>query len=84
MKFALLASLLASAAAFAPAPEAGRSATALNEFAKGLVGGENVEPMFIGKTGSRNFDPLGLTEVSSLRLSVCLSACLLLLLPPCY
>jgi hypothetical protein len=38
------------------------------EFCRGYVGGESVEPMFIGKTGSKNFDPLGLTEV---RASAC-------------
>jgi len=63
MKAVVFASLVASAAAFAPAQQS-RSTTALNEFCRGYVGGEGPEPMFIGKTGSTNFDPLGLTEVS--------------------
>ena len=62
MKSAIIASLIASAAAFAPSQQS-RSNTALNEFCNGYVGGESVEPMFIGKTGSKNFDPLGFCEV---------------------
>jgi hypothetical protein len=66
MKSIIFASLLTSAAAFAPASSSTTrtaTATALNEeFCRGYVGGESVEPMFIGKTGSKNFDPLGLTE----------------------
>jgi hypothetical protein len=57
------AALVASASAFAPAKDAGVS-TSLNAFANGYVGGDNVEPMFIGKEGSKNFDPCGFTEVS--------------------
>ena len=68
MKLAIFASLLASAAAFAPAPVS-RTSTSLNEFCKGYVGGEGPEPMFVGETGSKNFDPLGLTEVRRLQLT---------------
>ena len=53
---------VATASAFAPA-QSGRAATSLNEFAGGLPGGDNVEPMFIGETGSKNFDPVGFSEV---------------------
>jgi hypothetical protein len=61
MKFLLVAATLAgSACAFSPAAVE-RSSTALNEFARGYVGGEGPEPM-IG--GSVNYDPLKLTEVS--------------------
>jgi len=60
--FATLA-LAASASAFvAPAPKSAATTTQLAEFANGLVGGESVEPMFIGETGSKNFDPAGLSE----------------------
>lgn len=62
MKNVVLASVIASAAAFAPSQQS-RASTSLNEFAKGYVGGDNVEPMFIGETGSKNFDPAGFTEV---------------------
>mmetsp|Transcript_7200 Transcript_7200/g.9349 ORF Transcript_7200/g.9349 Transcript_7200/m.9349 type:complete len:202 (+) Transcript_7200:84-689(+) len=61
MKSTIIASLIASAAAFAPAQQS-RSASALNEFCNGYVGGSSVEPMFIGKTGSKNFDPAGFCE----------------------
>eukprot|EP00977_Amphora_coffeiformis_P011591 scaffold2782_cov182-Amphora_coffeaeformis.AAC.21 len=60
MKSFVLASLLASAAAFAPASQQ-RASTSLNEFCNGYVGGDSVEPMFIGETGSKNFDPAGFT-----------------------
>jgi len=65
MKTAVLASLVASAAAFAPQQPAVKSSktTSLNEFCSGYVGGEGPEPMFVGDTGSKNFDPLKLTEV---------------------
>jgi len=66
MKTAVLASLVASAAAFAPqqpAVKSSSSTTSLNEFCSGYVGGEGPEPMFVGDTGSKNFDPLKLTEV---------------------
>ena len=56
--FATLA-LAASASAFAPAPVSTKK-TQLSEFANGLVGGEGPEPMF---TGSKEFDPVGFTEV---------------------
>ena len=63
MKTAILCSLVASAAAFAPAQQQATRSTSLNEFANGYVGGEGPEPMFVGETGSKNFDPLGLSEV---------------------
>lgn len=63
MKTCVLASLLASAAAFAPQKSSPASTTSLNEFCNGYVGGDSVEPMWIGETGSKNFDPLGFTEV---------------------
>ncbi len=56
--------LAASASAFAPV-SVNTKATQLNEFANGLVGGEGPEPMF---SGSKNFDPVGFTEVRSLTL----------------
>jgi hypothetical protein len=62
---AVLASLVASAAAFAPASTTVRSSTSLKEFAKGYLGGDGPEPMFIGATGSKNFDPAGFCEVRS-------------------
>ena len=62
MKSVILASLMASACAFAPTPVA-RSSTSLNEFCNGYVGGAGPEPMFIGETGSKNFDPVGFCEV---------------------
>jgi hypothetical protein len=62
MKAVILTSLLASAAAFAPSQQT-RGSTCLNEFARGYVGGEGPEPMFIGATGSKNFDPAGLCDV---------------------
>jgi hypothetical protein len=66
MKNALIYSLAAATAASAFAPAAqqvSRSSTALNEFCRGYVGGESVEPMFVGDTGSKNFDPLKFSEV---------------------
>lgn len=61
---AVLATLLASASAFAPSSSSvQRSSTLLNEFAKGYLGGEGPEPIFIGSTGSTNFDPAGFCEV---------------------
>lgn len=65
MKNAVIYSLVATtAAAFAPTQQAAsRSSTALNEFCRGYVGGESVEPMFVGDTGSKNFDPLKISEV---------------------
>lgn len=62
MKSFVLASLLASATAFAPVSQQ-RATTSLNEFCNGYAGGDSVEPMFIGETGSKNFDPLGFTTV---------------------
>lgn len=65
MKTAILCSLAASAAAFAPQTQSSKSRVELNEFANGYVGGAGPEPMFVGKTGSTNFDPLNLSGVSS-------------------
>jgi len=65
MKSAILATLIASATAFAPSATT-RSSTQLNEFANGLVGGESVEPMPFrpdGPKNAANFDPAGFTEV---------------------
>jgi len=65
MKAVILASLLTSAAAFAPScSNVGVSSTALNDFCNGYAGADSVEPMFIGGTGSKNFDPAGFTTVS--------------------
>jgi hypothetical protein len=63
MKAFLLASLAASAAAFAPQSAVVTSSVSVNGFANDYVGGEGPEPIFIGKTGSKNFDPLGFAEV---------------------
>jgi hypothetical protein len=64
MKSFILASLIASASAFSPATTSeSRVATSLNDFCKGYAGGDSVEPMFMGETGSANFDPLGFSEV---------------------
>ena len=68
MKSAILATLIASATAFAPSATT-RSSTQLNEFANGLVGGESVEPMPFrpdGPKNAANFDPAGFTEVRML------------------
>ena len=59
----ITSALLASASAFAPAKTA-RTASSLNEFANGYVGGEGPEPMLIGGD-SKNWDPVGFTEVSN-------------------
>ena len=69
MKSVVVASLVASTAAFAPPSQQSRVSTELNEFCKGYVGGESVEPMFVGDTGSKNFDPLGLTTVGLICIS---------------
>ena len=65
MKATVLATVVASAAAFAPASQPKTVSTGLNEFANGYLGGAGPEPMFVGKTGSTNFDPLNLSGVSS-------------------
>ena len=57
MKAVILSTLLATAVAFAPQQQA-RTSTSLNEFVRGYVGGEGPEPMFVGETGSKNFDPV--------------------------
>ena len=64
MKTTIFTALVGSAAAFAP-QQISRSATSLNEFANGLVGGESVEPMPFrpgNDKSAKNFDPLGLAE----------------------
>ncbi|KAL3788942.1 hypothetical protein HJC23_000226 [Cyclotella cryptica] len=61
---AIIAATAAKASAFSSVP-VGRSATSLNEFANGLVGGESVEPMPFrpgNDKSAKNFDPLGLSE----------------------
>ena len=65
MKSLVFASLLTSALAFAPAQQTART-SALKDFCNGYAGGDSVEPMFVGETGSKNFDPVGFTEVSLL------------------
>lgn len=60
----ILAGMVGTAAAFAPVATT-RSATSLNEFANGMVGGEGPEPMpfnFGGARTSKNFDPVGFSE----------------------
>jgi hypothetical protein len=61
----ILAIMAGSTAAFAPAPIVSMT-TSLNEFAKGMVGGEGPEPMPFnwGEKTSKNFDPVGFSEVS--------------------
>ena len=62
----LLFTLVSAVRAFAPVVSGVASKTALNEFAKGYVGNEGPEPMApIFVTGSKDFDPLGLSEVRS-------------------
>jgi hypothetical protein len=63
MKAFLFASLAASAAAFAPQSGVVTSSVSVNGFANDYVGGEGPEPIFIGKDGSKNFDPAGFAEV---------------------
>ncbi|KAL7580762.1 hypothetical protein ACA910_001043 [Epithemia clementina (nom. ined.)] len=57
-----VASLFTTALAFAPAQQGTTTSLALKDFCNGYAGGDSVEPMFVGETGSKNFDPLGLTE----------------------
>ena len=60
---AILATLLTSAAAFAPA-EVSRTSTSVNAFANDYVGGEGPEPMpFAPGQTSVQFDPAGFAEV---------------------
>ena len=61
MKTALLAALLGSAAAFAPA-QTGSASTSLSAFADGMVGGEGPEPMPGFRGSSVEFDPCGFAE----------------------
>jgi hypothetical protein len=65
MKSVIFASIVASALAFAPLQQqpSASTSTRLNEFAKGYVGNSGPEPMFIGESGSTNFDPAGFCEV---------------------
>ena len=71
----ILATMAGTATAFAPAAPSSLSKAsmmALNEFAKGMVGGEGPEPMpfnFGGEKTSKNFDPVGFSEVSFFSLS---------------
>ena len=58
-----LATLAASASAFAPASKVA-SSTSLNAFANGYAGGDGPEPIPIGG-GSKNWDPCGFAEVCS-------------------
>lgn len=65
----ILATMAGTATAFAPSASssAPKTSMALNEFAKGMVGGEGPEPMpfnFGGEKTSKNFDPVGFSEVS--------------------
>ena len=73
MKSVVVASLLSSALAFAPSQQSART-SALKDFCNGYAGGDSIEPMFVGETGSKNFDPLGLSEVRFLVVSGCLVA----------
>lgn len=63
-KFLLtIAALAGSASAFAPSASV-KSSTALNEFARGYIGGEGPEPIpFSSQSSSVNWDPAGFTEV---------------------
>jgi hypothetical protein len=65
MKAIIFSTLVATVVAFAPQQlQVGvTSSTSLNEFVKGYVGGEGPEPMYIGESGSKNFDPAGLATV---------------------
>jgi hypothetical protein len=68
MKTTLLACVVSTAVAFTPSssyhvPAVATTSTALNEFCNGYIGSDGPEPMFVGATGSKNFDPAGLTEV---------------------
>jgi hypothetical protein len=69
----ILATMAGTAAAFVPPAASGlpKSTTIvaplLGEFANGMVGGEGPEPMpfnFGGEKTSKNFDPVGFSEVS--------------------
>lgn len=78
MKSIVLASLLASAAAFAPnAVVQTTSSTSLSAFAKGYLGNDGPEPMFIGESGSKNFDPAGFCEVRGRKAMIECKLCLL-------
>lgn len=63
--FLTVAALAGSASAFAPAASV-KSSTALNEFARGYVGGEGPEPIpFSSQSSSVNWDPAGFAEVGA-------------------
>ena len=67
MKTAILCSVVASAAAFAPTQQ-GRPSVAADAFAKGLPGADGPEKILLGKElgwqeYANNWDPLGLSEV---------------------
>lgn len=60
-----VAALAGSASAFAPATS-GKASSALNEFARGYVGGEGPEPIpFSSQSSSVNWDPAGFAEVGT-------------------
>eukprot|EP00579_Thalassiosira_antarctica_P000610 CAMPEP_0201866010 /NCGR_PEP_ID=MMETSP0902-20130614/732_1 /ASSEMBLY_ACC=CAM_ASM_000551 /TAXON_ID=420261 /ORGANISM="Thalassiosira antarctica, Strain CCMP982" /LENGTH=208 /DNA_ID=CAMNT_0048390893 /DNA_START=25 /DNA_END=651 /DNA_ORIENTATION=+ len=62
----ILVTMAGTAAAFAPVPTASTS-SALNEFAKGMVGADGPEPMpfrWGGSKSSVEFDPIGFAERS--------------------
>lgn len=65
---ATILTMAGTASAFAPIIASVPKTSALSEFAKGMVGGEGPEPMpfnFGGEKTSKNFDPVGFSEVSS-------------------
>merc|ERR1719329_133123 len=65
MKLAIASTLLASAAAFAPASTSVNVNTAVGAFANGYVGNEGPEPMPFAPSGtSVEFDPCGFAERS--------------------
>ena len=62
----ILATMAGTATAFAPSTSTSSSTSALNVFANGMVGGEGPEPMpfnFGSEKTSKNFDPVGFSEV---------------------
>ena len=62
-KLLLVAALAATASAFVPA-SVSHSKTSVSAFADGMVGGEGPEPMPFSPGGtSKNFDPVGFSEV---------------------
>ena len=68
MKLAIASTLLASAAAFAPASTSVNVNTAVGAFANGYIGNEGPEPMPFAPGGtSVDFDPCGFAEVREQR-----------------